>query len=76
MSDTFVIRGGKYVVEKEIGKGSFATVYRGHAASDTKVHIAVKAVARSKLKNKKLLENLEVEIAILKKIKHHILWGL
>lgn len=76
MSDTFYVRGGKYLVEKEIGKGSFATVYRGHATSDTKVHIAVKAVARSKLKNKKLLENLEVEIAILKKIKHPHIVGL
>lgn len=74
--DTFRIQDGKYVVEKEIGKGSFATVYRGHVTTDPKSHIAVKAVARSKLKNKKLLENLEIEIAILKKIKHPHIVGL
>lgn len=66
-----VIADGKYSVEKEIGKGSFATVYRGHITADSTIHIAIKAVSRSNLKNKKLLENLEIEIAILKKIKHN-----
>ena len=56
-------------MEKEIGKGSFAIVYKGVSLKDGR-NIAIKAVSRSKLKNKKLLENLEVEIAILKKIKH------
>ncbi|EDO17806.1 hypothetical protein Kpol_541p49 [Vanderwaltozyma polyspora DSM 70294] len=88
-----MIISGKYVIEKEIGKGSFATVLKGYIIDDndnngndtnnedvevnddkrkytTRNQIAVKAVPRSKLKNKKLLENLEVEIAILKKIKH------
>ncbi|CCK71183.1 serine/threonine protein kinase ATG1 KNAG_0G01250 [Huiozyma naganishii CBS 8797] len=71
-----VIPGGVYVVEKEIGKGSFAVVYRGHFARDAHRQIAIKAVSRSKLKNRKLLENLEVEIAILKKIKHPHIVGL
>ncbi|CAB4252427.1 similar to Saccharomyces cerevisiae YGL180W ATG1 Protein ser/thr kinase required for vesicle formation in autophagy and the cytoplasm-to-vacuole targeting (Cvt) pathway [Maudiozyma barnettii] len=66
-----VIANGTYTVEKEIGKGSFAIVYRGHLTRNPSDHIAVKAVSRSKLKNKKLLENLEIEIAILKKIKHN-----
>ncbi|SMN18513.1 similar to Saccharomyces cerevisiae YGL180W ATG1 Protein ser/thr kinase required for vesicle formation in autophagy and the cytoplasm-to-vacuole targeting (Cvt) pathway [Maudiozyma saulgeensis] len=66
-----VIANGTYTVEKEIGKGSFAIVYRGHLTKNPSEHVAVKAVSRSKLKNKKLLENLEIEIAILKKIKHN-----
>ncbi|SCV04140.1 LAME_0H16072g1_1 [Lachancea meyersii CBS 8951] len=68
-----------YVVEQEIGKGSFATVYKGRLASkgaDSTDFVAIKAVSRSKLKNKKLLENLEIEIAILKKIKHPHIVGL
>ncbi|QEU59591.1 Atg1 [Kluyveromyces lactis] len=64
-----------YSVEKEIGKGSFAVVYKGLSLRDGR-NIAIKAVSRSKLKNKKLLENLEVEIAILKKIKHPHIVGL
>ncbi|CAI1984742.1 hypothetical protein SEUBUCD646_0G00990 [Saccharomyces eubayanus] len=67
---------GNYTAEKEIGKGSFATVYRGHLTSDKSQHIAIKEVSRAKLKNKKLLENLEIEIAILKKIKHPHIVGL
>lgn len=67
---------GNYTAEKEIGKGSFATVYRGHLTSDKSQHVAIKEVSRAKLKNKKLLENLEIEIAILKKIKHPHIVGL
>ncbi|CCF57294.1 hypothetical protein KAFR_0C03010 [Kazachstania africana CBS 2517] len=61
----------KYTIEKEIGKGSFAIVYMGHLTTNKNQNVAIKAVSRSKLKNKKLLENLEIEIAILKKIKHN-----
>ena len=61
---------GKYVIEKEIGKGSFAIVYRGHLASNTSRPVAIKAISKQKLKNRKLLENLEVEISILRNIKH------
>ncbi|CCE64251.1 hypothetical protein TPHA_0H00410 [Tetrapisispora phaffii CBS 4417] len=82
----------KYIIDKEIGKGSFATVYKGTCISYNEQHngddnddrtdtngggndsfesaVAIKAVSKSKLKNKKLLENLEIEIAILKKIQH------
>ncbi|SCU84719.1 LAFA_0D11606g1_1 [Lachancea sp. 'fantastica'] len=69
----------QYIVEQEIGKGSFATVYKGRLASkgaDSTDFVAIKTVSRSKLKNKKLLENLEIEIAILKKIKHPHIVGL
>lgn len=67
---------GAYTMENEIGRGSFATVYKGYRTADRNQHIAIKAVSRSKLKNKKLLENLEIEIAILKKIKHPHIVGL
>lgn len=70
------IISGEYAMENEIGRGSFATVYKGHRTDDKSQHIAIKAVSRSKLKNKKLLENLEIEIAILKKIKHPHIVGL
>ncbi|AGO11210.1 AaceriACL054Wp [[Ashbya] aceris (nom. inval.)] len=66
----------RYVVEKEIGRGSFAVVYKGHLADSSAGNVAIKAVSRSKLRNKKLLENLEIEIAILKKIKHPHIVGL
>ncbi|WWC73813.1 uncharacterized protein I206_107785 [Kwoniella pini CBS 10737] len=61
-------RIGNYVVGNEIGRGSFATVYKGYR-SKTKVPIAIKAVSRQKLTTK-LLENLESEINILKVIHH------
>ncbi|KAG5458275.1 MAG: kinase-like domain-containing protein, partial [Olpidium bornovanus] len=59
---------GDYEVGREIGRGSFATVYKGHHIA-TRVPVAVKSVQRSKL-TKKLLESLESEIAILKAVRH------
>ncbi|KAG0313001.1 Serine/threonine-protein kinase [Dissophora globulifera] len=59
---------GDYVVEYEIGRGSFATVYKGYHKA-TKEPVAIKSVLRSKL-TKKLLENLASEINILKGIRH------
>ncbi|KAG0050369.1 Serine/threonine-protein kinase ulk2, partial [Linnemannia elongata] len=59
---------GDYIVEYEIGRGSFATVYKGHHRL-TKEPVAIKSVLRSKL-TKKLLENLASEINILKGIRH------
>ncbi|WVR07941.1 hypothetical protein IAU60_004984 [Kwoniella sp. DSM 27419] len=61
-------RIGNYVVGAEIGRGSFATVFKGYR-SKTKAPIAIKAVSRQKLTTK-LLENLESEINILKSIHH------
>jgi len=60
--------GDNYTLVKEIGRGSFATVYLAYATGSRKP-LAVKSVALAKL-NKKLLESLESEIAIQKKIKH------
>lgn len=70
------IVNGEYTMGKEIGRGSFAMVFKGYVTNDKNKHIAIKTVSRSKLKNKKLLENLEIEIAILKKIKHPHIVGL
>lgn len=66
---------GIYTIGPEIGKGSFATVYK---CIDNKTHqpVAIKSVVRSKLKLKKLVENLEIEISILKTMKHPHIVGL
>lgn len=57
-----------YTIGNELGRGSFATVYKGeHVSSGHPV--AVKSVLRAKL-NRKLLENLGSEISILKQMKH------
>lgn len=66
---------GIYSIGPEIGKGSFATVYK---CTDNKTHhaVAIKSVVRSKLKSKKLVENLEIEISILKSMKHPHIVGL
>ncbi|BGP16862.1 Serine/threonine-protein kinase [Rhodosporidiobolus nylandii] len=61
-------RIGPYLIGDEIGRGSFATVYQGER-HDTGSLVAIKSVIRSKLTTK-LLENLESEISILKRITH------
>ncbi|BFZ62711.1 Serine/threonine-protein kinase [Saitoella coloradoensis] len=59
---------GGYRIGNEIGRGSFATVYKGYRIKDREP-VAIKSVLRSKL-TKKLLENLDSEIAILKSLGH------
>ncbi|KAF7583757.1 hypothetical protein FOB63_001975 [Clavispora lusitaniae] len=66
---------GVYNFGPEIGKGSFATVYKG-VNTKTNQSVAIKSVVRSKLKSKKLIENLEIEISILKSMKHPHIVGL
>ncbi|KAM9904457.1 hypothetical protein OXX79_002743 [Metschnikowia pulcherrima] len=66
---------GAYEIGPEIGKGSFATVYKCRHTG-TNQAVAVKSVVRSKLKSKKLVENLEIEISILKSMKHPHIVGL
>ncbi|KAI1940562.1 Serine/threonine-protein kinase [Ophidiomyces ophidiicola] len=59
---------GKYSMIEEIGKGSFATVYQGiHIKHRT--YVAIKAVNIGPL-NKKLKDNLKMEIEILKGLQH------
>jgi serine/threonine-protein kinase ULK2 len=57
---------GQYDLISEIGKGSFASVYK--AERNGKIY-AIKSVLKAKL-NRKLAENLETEIDILKGIEH------
>lgn len=57
-----------YVIVSEIGKGSFATVYKGYH-EETHVQVAIKTVKRDNL-SAKLFENLQSEIQILKSLSH------
>lgn len=59
---------GQFIVDKEIGKGSFAQVYMGWH-KESKAAVAVKSVELERL-NKKLRENLYGEIQILKTLRH------
>ncbi|KAK3989515.1 Serine/threonine-protein kinase ATG1 [Cladorrhinum sp. PSN332] len=59
---------GQFVIDKEIGKGSFAQVYSGRHKV-TGALVAIKSVELGRL-NKKLKENLYGEIMILKKLRH------
>ncbi|KAJ7050177.1 kinase-like protein [Mycena amicta] len=57
-----------YIIGSHIGKGSFATVYKGYHEEDNRT-VAIKTVLRSKL-SPKLFENLQSEIQILKSLSH------
>ncbi|KAJ2449031.1 Serine/threonine-protein kinase [Coemansia sp. RSA 2336] len=59
---------GDYELGAQIGRGSFATVYRG-VNKKTNELVAVKSVIRSSL-TRRLLDNLETEINILRAVKH------
>ncbi|KAK3374960.1 hypothetical protein B0H63DRAFT_261919 [Podospora didyma] len=65
MSDDAV---GQFVIDQEIGKGSFAQVYSGRHKV-TGALVAIKSVELGRL-NKKLKENLYSEIKILKTLRH------
>lgn len=62
-------RIGHFSIGGEIGRGSFANVYRGQDFSTGKP-VAIKAVVRNRLKNQKLIDNLEIEINILKTMRN------
>lgn len=62
------VRVGVYNIDHMIGSGSFAKVFRGQHRV-TRQTVAVKAISRARL-NKKLMENLESEISILKSLEH------
>ncbi|KJA23964.1 hypothetical protein HYPSUDRAFT_162958 [Hypholoma sublateritium FD-334 SS-4] len=57
-----------YIIVSDIGKGSFATVYKGYHET-TRQEVAIKAVKRDNLSTK-LFENLQSEIQILKSLSH------
>ncbi|KAJ3782000.1 other/ULK/ULK protein kinase [Lentinula aff. detonsa] len=57
-----------YVISSEIGRGSFAIVYKGYH-EETHKQVAIKTVKRDKL-SAKLFENLQSEIQILKLLSH------
>ncbi|KAN0114315.1 Protein kinase-like domain containing protein [Russula decolorans] len=57
-----------YVIVSDLGKGSFATVYKGYN-EESRHEVAIKTVSRSNLSTK-LVENLQSEIDILKSLSH------
>ncbi|EED91594.1 hypothetical protein THAPSDRAFT_269100, partial [Thalassiosira pseudonana CCMP1335] len=67
-SSTNIKIAAGYVLQERLGSGSFATVYKGIRLSDV---AAIKAISRSSKKlTKKVLENLDMEIAILQTYRH------
>lgn len=60
---------GQWVLEKEIGSGSFAKVWRA-THKQTQQVAAVKEINLDKL-SKKLQESLASEVAVLKHTQHH-----
>eukprot|EP00536_Pseudo-nitzschia_multiseries_P004754 jgi/Psemu1/188905/e_gw1.82.123.1 len=57
-----------YALQQRLGSGSFATVYKGIQHPQL---VAVKAIARTSEKlTKKVLQNLEIEISILRNYRH------
>jgi serine/threonine-protein kinase ULK/ATG1 len=59
---------GHWRVDKQIGRGSFAVVWRARHA-DTGQRVAVKEIRLDKL-NRKLRESLESEIQVLQRSRH------
>lgn len=63
-----------YALQERLGSGSFATVYKGVKIIDANGRtemVAIKAIARNSEKiTKKVLENLELEISILRTYRH------
>lgn len=67
-------RVGNWLLEGELGRGSFAVVWRARNAA-TGAPAAVKEIATEKL-NKKLQESLASEVAVLSQTKHRNVVGL
>ncbi|PVU87388.1 hypothetical protein BB561_006362 [Smittium simulii] len=65
---TPILSVGDYIIGSEIGRGSFAKVFKGFNKKTNK-NVAIKSVSRINL-TKKLLDNLEIEINILKASRH------
>lgn len=65
---------GDYALQQRLGSGSFAVVYKGVRIPQSRaVHetVAVKAISRTSEKlTKKVLQNLEIEINILRSYRH------
>lgn len=63
-----------YALQQKLGSGSFAVVYKGVRVVPSPQHantVAIKAIARTSEKlTKKVLQNLEIEIAILRTYRH------
>jgi serine/threonine-protein kinase ULK/ATG1 len=68
--------GGGYAIERKLGTGSYATVWLARRLENDggAARVAVKAIERRRL-TKKLQENLESEIAILRDFSHPHLVG-
>ena len=63
------IGNGKYVLTQRLGSGSFAQVYLATKAESGET-FAIKAIARNKLVDVKIQENLDSEIMIMRDYIH------
>lgn len=59
-----------FKIGMQIGQGSFANVYKGVDLNNNNKTVAIKSVFRNRLKNQKLITNLEIEIKILRNLKN------
>lgn len=59
---------GDFVIEEEVGRGSFSAVFKGFDKFSGE-NVAVKVISRNKL-NRRSMENLESEIAIMRSCHH------
>ena len=70
-----------YAIQGRLGSGSFASVFRGVRVNNSTTNssndhattqdvVAIKAISRSEKLSKKILENLEIEISILRNYRH------
>lgn len=63
-------RVNQYILEKVVGKGSFAEVWLGRDSTNDKL-VAIKKIPKERLKsNATLIRMLSTEVSVMKKIKH------
>lgn len=61
---------GRYLIEKEIGRGAFGMVYKAHDLYEPNRSVAIKILSKDLFKNKYIVEKFHQEIETLARISH------